>query len=652
MRRKDCYFGLHFDFHANRDTRDIGKEFDTKVLERIIKEVKPDYIQCDAKGHTGYSSYPTKVGTPAPELKTDILRGWREVTAEYGVSLFSHYSGIWDKKAMSDHPEWAATGRDGRYTDRASVFGGYADNLLIPQLKELIAEYGIDGAWVDGECWALALDYGKNAEAVWKNATGKEVPSEDGTDYPCFLDFQKKAFFSYVKHYIDEIKKFKPDFDITSNWLNTSWVPDDVRITDYISGDLSPTNSVDSARFDGRIMQSFGRNWDIMSWGISFPVHYVKSAVQLCQEAAVILSLGGGFQIYNMQSPQKVVMDEWAIPNWAETAKFCRDRQPYCHGGEILPDVGILYSAAAYYDKNKRLFFRDCEYNMELYGILTAFCDLGRSVSVVLSERAVKGDVNLSEYSTLVVSNLTALEKGMKEKLLAYVAAGGNLMLFGKDTAELFADELKLNVGRCTENPIVVAEGIGYSVEIRSPYAKIRELKNSNTIYMRECVVSGDLNCTNPPPTITPKKEKIVAFTCLSYGKGNVGIMPVNIGRLYFDENTYELKRFFRDCMRENEHVRVSLNKKGEADILLTKKEGREYLHLVNILGEHRSGRIKTFDAIPPVYGLEVVYNSGRKPKRVLSRPGGIEQTYTYADGTVKIEVDRIDLYEILEIIY
>ena len=74
MKRKDSYFGLHFDFHANEETRDIGAEFDGAVLERILREVKPDFIQCDTKGHPGYSSYPTKVGTPAPGLRRDILR--------------------------------------------------------------------------------------------------------------------------------------------------------------------------------------------------------------------------------------------------------------------------------------------------------------------------------------------------------------------------------------------------------------------------------------------------------------------------------------------------------------------------------------------------------------------------------------------------
>ena len=647
MRRKDCYFGLHFDFHANKDTQDIGKEFDAAIVERIVKEVGPDFIQCDAKGHPGLSSYPTKAGNPAPHLVRDILRGWRSVTEKYGVALFVHYSGIWDKKATKDHPAWAAIDANKAVTDRASVFGEYADKLLIPQLKELAQEYGLDGAWVDGECWALALDFGKNAAAAWKKQTGSDVPPEDGEDYFQFLAFQRKAFFAYVEHYVTEVKRAKPDFDITSNWLNTSWVPDDIAITDYISGDLSPTNSVDSARFDGRIMQAFGRNWDIMSWGISFPVHYVKSAVQLCQEAAVILSLGGGFQIYNMQSPQKVVMDEWAIPIWAEVAQFCRERQPFCRGAEIIPDVGILYSATAYYDHKQELFFRDSEYNMELYGVLTAWCDLGRSVSVVLSERAAKGEISLSEYPTLVVSNVTALEKGMKEKLLAYAAAGGELILCGKDTAEMFSADLGLKTGSAAHS-VALAEGAGYAAEIRAPYAVIRE--KDCDVFMRECIVEGDPECTNPPPGITPKKEKIAAFFRISFGKGSIGVMPVNIGRLYWNENTFEWKCFFQDCMKNCKKGIVSLNKKGEADVMLTRKGGKVYINLVNLLGEHRSERVRTFSCIPPVCGAEIVLRCARKPKQVLVQPGGAAADFTFSEGELRIRFEKTAIHAVAEV--
>lgn len=44
MRRKDCYFGLHFDFHANAWTYAIGEAFDESFVERISEDVKPDFI--------------------------------------------------------------------------------------------------------------------------------------------------------------------------------------------------------------------------------------------------------------------------------------------------------------------------------------------------------------------------------------------------------------------------------------------------------------------------------------------------------------------------------------------------------------------------------------------------------------------------------
>ena len=109
-KRRDCFFGLHFDFHANEHTEGIGSEFDGSVLERILREVKPDFVQCDTKGHPGYSSYPTKVGVPAPNIAKDTLRAWRNITEKYQVALYAHDSGILEERAAKDHPEWTAHG--------------------------------------------------------------------------------------------------------------------------------------------------------------------------------------------------------------------------------------------------------------------------------------------------------------------------------------------------------------------------------------------------------------------------------------------------------------------------------------------------------------------------------------------------------------
>ena len=652
MKRKESYFGLHFDYHANKDTRDIGIRFDEAVVERIVREVKPDFIQCDTKGQPGYASYRTALGNAAPHLMKDILRGWRKVTKKYGVALYSHYSGIWDNKAMTEHPEWAAVTADGTVTDKASVFGGYADNVLIPQLNELAETCGMDGAWVDGECWALPVDYSEAAQKAYKEATGKSAPREKDEDYKEYLDFQRKAFFAYVKRYIEEVKKENPNFEITSNWLNTSWTPDDIEITDYISGDLAAINSVDSARFDGRIMQMFGRNWDIMSWGISLPVHCVKSAAQLCQEAAIILSLGGGFQVYNMQSPQNTVMDEWAIPIWAEVARFCRERQAYCHNAEIVPDVGVLYSPAAYYDGKKELFMRDDEYNLELYGMLTALCDCGKSVSVFSAERMLRGAVSLDAYKSVVVTNCTALEQGVKERLLAYVEQGGNLVICGSDATRLFAEEFRIESAACDAQPVAVLYGDDYAVEIRRPYRKITAGSYQTAVNMHECTVDGDLACINPPPSIEVHEESIPAFVTVKRGKGEACFMPIDVGRTYFERNSFELKRFFRDCFAGRDLGRVRINKNGEADVLLTRKNGKEYLHVINLLGEHRSERIKTFDFIPSVRDVEITYASCAKPKRVVLRPSGEKADYEYKDGTLTVRLDKVEIHAITEIEY
>ena len=60
MKRKDCFFGMHFDFHANASSKDIGKELDENVIAKIVDQIQPDFMQCDTKGHPGYCSYKNK----------------------------------------------------------------------------------------------------------------------------------------------------------------------------------------------------------------------------------------------------------------------------------------------------------------------------------------------------------------------------------------------------------------------------------------------------------------------------------------------------------------------------------------------------------------------------------------------------------------
>ncbi len=201
-RRRDSFFGLHFDLHPDVTDKDLGRDVTDAMVEDLINSVHPDYVQHDCKGHPGYLGYPSHVGTSAPGIVNDSLAIWRRVTARHGVSLFIHFSGDWDSLAVKQHPQWAAVGPDGKPSSRvASTFGPYVDQLMIPELKEAIQKYDLDGAWVDGECWAVVpdwLDVGSAVREILRNrlAQGGKVlvvGSENAALFAEFLGVQSRG---------------------------------------------------------------------------------------------------------------------------------------------------------------------------------------------------------------------------------------------------------------------------------------------------------------------------------------------------------------------------------------------------------------------------------------------------------------------------
>ena len=86
-----AFFALHYDLHANGNDTNLGAELTHEHLLKQIKKVNPDMVQCDCKGHHGYSSYPSKVGNPSPGIVRDALRIHRDVTRELGIPLSVHF---------------------------------------------------------------------------------------------------------------------------------------------------------------------------------------------------------------------------------------------------------------------------------------------------------------------------------------------------------------------------------------------------------------------------------------------------------------------------------------------------------------------------------------------------------------------------------
>lgn len=444
MSRADAFLGIHFDLHAGPDCDQIGARTTPEMIELVIDKVQPDYIQIDCKGHPGYSSYPTKVGNPAPGFVGDPLRVWRQVTREHGVALFMHYSGVWDGHAVSTHPEWAAVNADSSRNERAtSVFGPYVDELMIPQLRELAGDYGVDGAWVDGDCWAVVPDYGEQVVQEFCRQTGAEAAPRSPSDpyWHEWMDFNREGFRRYLRHYVNALAESHPDFELISNWAFSDHMPEPVS-ADVISlsGDFSPDDSVNSARFAGRCLEDQGLPWDLMSWSFSRKTRRQKPAAQLKQEAAVVLALGAGYQAYFKQDRDGAIRDPEEMDVMAEVARFCRARQEFCHRSVAVPQIALLYSTAGHYRGSPRLFHWAGSHGVSVLRQALGEILQNQYGVQILSEHHLRG--KMGQWPAIIVPGWDYLEPDFRDELAQYARDGGRLVLIGDGPAELFEAEL------------------------------------------------------------------------------------------------------------------------------------------------------------------------------------------------------------------
>ncbi|MBN1435802.1 MAG: hypothetical protein JW936_01900 [Sedimentisphaerales bacterium] len=642
LKRADSFLGIHFDFHAGDDCKTIGKTVTPKMIQNIIDQVHPDYIQCDCKGHPGFSSYPTKVGYPAPGFVKDQLRIWRNVTARNGVALFMHYSGVWDTKALKHHPSWARVDENGkRDPNNASVFGPYVDELLIPQFKELSDVYGVDGVWIDGDCWATCQDYHKNIIKAFQQKTGiRNIPKKP-TDphFFEFTEFCRQGFRDYVNHYVTEMHKHNPDFQIASNWSYTSFMPEPVNIdVDFISGDYPLVNSVNAARFEARAIAPQGKPWDLMAW--SFGSRWkegcftTKTIPQLQQEAAIVLATGGGFQAYFQQNRDGSIAP-WQMKLMAETAKFCRDRQKLCHHAKAVPQIALLNSAHAFYRNNIRVFSPWEGILESIRGILISLLDSQNSVEV-LSEHHLENTID--QYPLLILPETNCLAAKTKKQIIKYVENGGKLLLIGPASAKLFKKEIGVKFLGKPEERIQWIEHNDWlaGLKTESQYVKLQpHTKALGKIYPQ----NNNIGPYYPAASVR------------KLGKGKIAAIYLNLGQCYERRRTTIARDFLNHVVSQlftNPIVQVTGS--HYVDVNVNTINGKLAVNLINTAGPHSDENVYSFDDIPALGPLEINIRYPRKPNKVTIQPQNRKLRHTYTKGKIQLTLPKLKIHSIITV--
>lgn len=657
-RRSDSFFGIHSDFHARPWMGKIGRTLREEDIRKVCRALKPDFWQIDCKGHFGWASYPSELGNAMP-TEGDPLEVWRKVTREEDVALYMHYSGLWEEKYCSEHPEDRIMKADGTFVE-TTVYphSKYADELLIPQISELVEKYDIDGVWIDGDNWACWCDYHDETLAAFEKETGIDLGGAKPaapTDpyYHEYVQYNRELFRRYVKHYVDILHAKYPHLQITSNWLFSDMMPEKPCIdVDFISGDTAPFNTLNNTRYTARYLPGQNKTWDLMGMAQRYngaekvdvlPI----SPAQLMQQAAATISLGGAFQFdiqqYTDGSPKTI-----ALMSYEPVAKFIRERKPYCFKAKPVPQAAMLVSTFDRYQESA-VFSRGRDDSKGKRGLCSLLCNAGQSFETV-SEHTLKD--NIDRYSMIVIPEiLNGLAEETVKELLDYSERGGNLLLVGPNTCRIFADAGAPFVAKELDDEVPTELFLAQRVPAKDQrYLTIDDSVVGGVLYPIQLIGKGD--CEVVAHTFYTEHSERKPFAIIAkHGNGKISAIGADIGRAYEQTQQYLYRVLVQKIADKLYTPLVRIEKAlGFLDIVCLEKDGRILVQLLNGNGNHHNILCDTEDFIPPVIDIELSISQDIAEHRLVLQPEGKELDFYEKDGRIYIKLDRLDMHNVIEI--
>jgi len=453
--------------------------------------------------------------------------------------------------------------------------------------------------------------------------------------YAEYLEYTRDLFRAYMRKYVDAIHAFDPTFQITSNWSYSSHMPEPVQNNvDFLSGDVTPQDGVYRSAFEARAMAPQGKPWDLMSWGFSWngarmPMSN-KSAVQLKQEAAQVIAMGGGIQVYYPQN-RDLSLKPWVAEALSEISAFCRERQSFCHKAKAIPQVALLFPAKTYRRQASSPFPGA---HGKLPATLYALLDNQLPVELLM-EHHLQG--RMRDYPLIVVPECSALDPGVLAELKAYVQEGGRLLLIGSETAGLFAGELGLRSSKRVEDRLAFVSAAGRLGGIRT--AILEATTASDTRTLTTFFKSNDY----------ADADSLPATLVRNLGKGRIAAVLFDAGSAYSEYKTPVIRDLLAETVTALAPDRkVEVSGSHLVHVALNTLKGRTLVNLVNVPGEHTNRAAIGYDPLPPLTDIAVTIPG--RPKKILLQPGSRELTMRYKDGKTSVNVPKVEIHSILEI--
>lgn len=691
-------FGLcnsHPDFHTPEDV-DVGQNLDGDELGRKLKESHVHTFYMYAKCHYGHAYYPTEVGYTHPRLRRDMLGEVVRGCHKHGIRVIAYYSMLVDKHAGIEHPDWCNITWQG--TTHTAVYrqvclnAPYIDELLIPQSREILKKYDVDGIFFDtmsrfSPCYCphCRKAFGKDIPLCGKEG---EMPEIEGTAWREYIQWHREQYENCFKKITDAMREARSDATVAFNWMCSALHPvKPVADVDYLLGD-GPSSTL-ACNFHCRYWAGTGYPFGYFVGRFSHGLGDWDSAphVMLKQIAAACTANGGGFYIIDRMRPDGTLAPP-AYDAMRETFGFIHEREAALIGTKHVPEIAVLLSESSLSGPGAVFFakplIRD-KREQPVVGAVNLLTQYARHFTTVGEDTLVE---HMDDYRLIVLAEQDILPDAAKDRLADYVKNGGRLLIT-QNTATLASSGDKdgqvggfafqsthageSSAGESADPDICGLAGVefkgfthlqygfigdGAPITVRGRFAKVTPI-SAVTLFRTVEPMGGDemdrqFGWGYAPPGQVSEWPAAVSH---AMGKGQVIYVAGPVFTSYATHQSRQLARFLLalvDRLLPDPLVRVEAPPYVQMSAM---RRGNDLVvHLVNLSGERHVGMVRAqkytpmTETVPDLRDIRVRVRDNGKITAVHSVPGDRQLKHETQNGYAGVAIPSLHIMESIEI--
>ncbi len=650
---------VHLDFHTSEHLTGIAERFDKNQFQSALKMGHINQINIFAKCHHSWSYYPTKVGTPHPNLKIDLLGAQMEACHEMGVKAPVYFTIGWSAADAEAHPEWCIRNKDGsiatlnfdnpkpKPSDIKPTYswkcldasaGSPYHEYVKKQVEEICKRYKVlDGFWFD--IYNIGrLNYNQNARArMKKEGIDTNDPKAVEKSHAIALKAHMKELRELVAQYHPKATVFfnsathiqgRSLFTEGLHKMNTHAELEDLPTT-WGGYNKLPLEAKYHLQQGTPVVAMSGKFHE--AWG-EFGGFKHPDAIKY--EAAYMIANGASCNFGDQLHPSGE-MDIETYRNIGEAYEYIEKIEAYGLGGIPVSKLGVWLTLN----------------NAADHGMVNMLLELHYDF-IVADEN------NLDKLELLVIPSGNCLSEQQAGKINAWVKNGGKLLVLGEGALDKPGKKFLLDIGadyikksdfqfdytvikRQIGKNIVISPFLNYEAGLLVKPTSAEVLANIREPYFNRTYARYNGHRETPYKLEDSKYPSVIK-------NGEVAFISHHLDRLYFKHGVRmhrELVKNVIDLLYTSPTLKINnLPSSGRVSLLKQEKEKRYVVHLLYSPALLR-GEVQVIEDFVPISEVEIEVSLSENIKNVYQIPDGKKVAFSKNSNVLKIKVPTFTMH-------